>query len=196
MVYSYLMNDYPDLNKKKPSLETPSLILAYLREDQSETIFNAWASDSTVTRYLTWNPHKEVKETERLLRHWVRDYADPRNERFGLYKKENGELIGMIDIVCFEKEDDCPALGYVMKRSEWGHGYMTEALGAFADYLFSLGYPRLHISAMKDNIGSNRVICKNSFRLIRSSLRPLGPCKQDIILTRNDYVKDNPNLLK
>ncbi len=97
------MNNYPDLSKKKPSLETPSLILAYLRENQAETIFNAWASDSTVTRYLTWNPHEEVKETERLLRRWMRDYADPKNERFGLYKKEDGELIGIIDIVCFGK---------------------------------------------------------------------------------------------
>ena len=33
----------------------------------------------------------------------MRDYADPKNERFGLYKKEDGELIGIIDIVCFGK---------------------------------------------------------------------------------------------
>lgn len=196
MLYSYCMNNYLDLSKKKQSLVTAHLVLAHLRDNQAEIIFNAWASDSMVTRYLTWNPHKEVKETEALLRRWMSDYENPKNERFGLYKKDGGRLIGMIDIVSFQKEDDCPSIGYVLKREEWGRGYMTEALRAFTDYLFSLGYPRVHISAVKDNIGSNRVICKNGYRLLRSSLQPLGPCKKDIVLMRNEYVKDNPSLLQ
>ncbi len=187
------MSDYPDLSKKKTSLETPSLRLAYLQQGQAKTIYEAWASDFMVTRYLTWYPHKEVHDTEKLLNHWLREYEDPLTERFGLYKKEGGELIGMIDVVQYDKKDRCPHIGYVLKRSEWNKGYMSEALGVFTDYLFSLGYPLVYIEAVDQNIGSNRVICKNGYRLIRSVVKPLSPVKKDTIITRNEYVKEGPN---
>lgn len=37
-------------------LETERLRLRALRSDDVQAIFDGWASDPEVTRYLTWNP--------------------------------------------------------------------------------------------------------------------------------------------
>ena len=38
-------------------LETERLRLRALRADDVQAIYDGWASDPEVTRYLTWNPH-------------------------------------------------------------------------------------------------------------------------------------------
>ena len=37
------------------------------RRDDAEAIFNGWASDAEVTRYLTWRPNQCVEETRQFL---------------------------------------------------------------------------------------------------------------------------------
>ena len=67
----------------------------------------------------------------------------------------------MIDVVDFL--EGVPVLGYCSGRAFWNNGYMTEALKAVRDELFSMGCGKIRIEAVAENIGSNRVIEKAGF---------------------------------
>ena len=58
-------------------LETGRLLLRRLTMDDSEMMFNNWASDPEVTRYLRWNAHRSWAETAEILNEWEKHYGDP-----------------------------------------------------------------------------------------------------------------------
>lgn len=161
------------------NIETDRLLLRKLTSDDANAIFENWASDPEVTRYLTWNPHKNIEVTKNILDIWIDEYKDPFIFRFGIELKENRQLIGMIDIV--EKRTGNLVIGYCLGKKFWNHGYMTEALVAYCDFLFLKGYTQLLIEACVENVGSNKVIKKASFELIDTFERPLSSIKQELV---------------
>ena len=60
--------------------------------------------------------------------------------------------------------DDSPEIGYCLSRKYWNQGLMTEACKAFIKYLFDIGFTKVLIKAVVENIGSNRVIEKCGFK--------------------------------
>lgn len=168
-------------------LETERLLLRRIRREDAQRIFDFWAGDPEVTRYLTWQPHTSVEVTELVMDHWLAEYEKPDTYRYGIELKESGELIGMIDVV--EYLDGCPEIGYCSGRPAWGHGYMTEALQALCEMLFDEGFKTIFIRAQRENIGSNRVIQKAGFRFTGSFEAPQGRAKPQIV-TINSYRLD------
>ena len=86
--------------------------------------------------------------------------------------KNDNTLIGGIDVVGYL--DGTPVIGYVISRKYWNNGYVTEACKCVLDYLFEQGYAKVRIDAVRENIGSNKVIQK---------------CGGKLINTIDDYVK-------
>lgn len=166
-------------------LETGRLLLRKLRREDAQRIFDFWACDPEVTKYLTWQPHESVAETEQILALWLEEDSKPETCRYGIELKASGELIGMIDAVGFPGGN--PVLGYCSGRPAWGHGYMTEALKAVCAALFEEGHGTLEIDAIAENIGSNRVIQKAGFRLVEQRQRPQSAVKPEIV-TVNHYI--------
>lgn len=142
-------------------LETGRLRLRRIRREDAETIFETWASDPEVTRYLTWHPHESPADTRAIVDKWVADYEKEDTCRWGIERKADGVLMGMIDIV--DIRNGAPAIGCCSGRAFWNNGYMTEAMRAVRDELFSMGYDRICVEAVAENIGSNRVIEKTGF---------------------------------
>ena len=159
------------------NLKTRRLLLRKFTMDDAEAMFNNWANDPEVTKYMTWNPHKDVKETKAILSHWIKEYKNPKTIRYAITLKDTGELIGSIDIVGYLYGD--PEIGYCLSRKYWNQGIMTEALGVFLDYLTSIGYDRVFIEAHVDNIASNRVIQKNGFKFLREDTRIMSEVKKE-----------------
>lgn len=145
-------------------LETERLILRKLKAGDEVAMFNGWCSDPEVTKYVTWSVHKDISVTKALLDMWLKQYDDPKTERFGIVLKQTNELIGAIDVVDYI--NGVPEIGYTISRKYWNQGYMTEACKAFINYLFSRGYEKLTIEAEVNNIGSNRVIQKCGFKYL------------------------------
>lgn len=158
-----------------------------IRAEDSRRIFDCWASDDEVTKYVTWPTHQNVETTAYVVDMWLKEYDDPGCHRFGIELKETGELIGMIDVVDYI--DGKPEVGYVLGRAYWGKGYMTEALRAVTDYLFSEGYDTVLIEADERNIGSNSVIRKNGFVFTHQETRPCSSFKPELV-TVNWYIKE------
>ena len=142
-------------------LETERLKLRLIRTTDAEHIYRTWASDPEVTRYLTWQTHERPEDTRKIVDLWVSEYEKEGTYRWGIERKSDGVLMGMIDAVGFR--NGVPAIGYCLGRAYWNNGYMTEALKAVISELFTEGYDAVFIEAVVENIGSNRVIEKAGF---------------------------------
>ena len=168
-------------------METERLFLRRLRPDDAEKIYRGWATDGEVTRYLTWEPHESIDTTQALLERWLAAYADPSVRRYGIERKEDGVLMGMIDVVTLR--EGCPELGYCLGRSWWNRGYMTEAVKTLTEELFYEGNPSVFIRAAAENIGSNRVIQKAGYSFLYSE-PPEERLKKPWITSINVYRRD------
>lgn len=54
-------------------IETKRLVLRKLVKEDAKMIFEGWANYEEVTKYLTWNPHENIKVTEKILAGWLED---------------------------------------------------------------------------------------------------------------------------
>lgn len=167
-------------------LETERLLLRRIRREDAQRIYDCWASDPEVTRYLTWQPHASVAVTEAIVARWLADYDKPDTYRYGIELRETGELIGMIDVVGYHHGN--PVIGYCSGSAYWGNGYMTEALKALCAALFEAGYSMIRIEAVRENIGSNRVIQKAGFRFANSREQPMSESKPEIVTINSYYL--------
>lgn len=139
-------------------LETERLLLRKFRLDDADAMFYGYANDSEVTKYLTWNPHKDINETKELLSLWVSQYQKPERINYAIILKNCNKLIGGIDVCGYK--DGVPVIGYVLSKKYWNMGLMTEAFKELIKYLNLLGHKKILVDACVDNIGSNKVILK------------------------------------
>lgn len=141
-------------------METQRLILRRYTVDDAEEMFQNWANDEEVTKYLTWPPHGDVSVTRAYLTESVEAYASPDTYHWALVLKETGELIGDICAKTIEKIETAQ-FGWCIGRKWWGNGYVPEAAKAISDYLFDeVDFRRLEAIHDIDNPKSGRVMEK------------------------------------
>ena len=195
-VYSTIHNDLPSLkgafiairnDLNLGILSTKRLILRRLINEDANSIYNNWANDPEVTKYMTWNAHKSIEDTKQILAIWLKEYKEPKTIRYGIVLKANNELIGAIDVVGYI--DNSPVIGFCLSRKYWNQGYMTEACKALVDYLLAIGYKSILIEADEHNVGSNRVIEKVGFKFTHKETKKCSAIKPEIITT-NWYRTD------
>ena len=94
-------------------LETKRLILRKTIESDAEPMFKNWASDSRVTKFMTWYPY----ETAQQLHDTYHQYL----------LKETNEPIGSIGVVNSRDDIESVEIGYCLGYNWWHLGIMTEA---------------------------------------------------------------------
>lgn len=137
------------------------LSLRKLKETDVEAIYNNWASDPEVTKYLTWCTHENIDVTKTIVDMWLKEESNPKTIRFIITEKGSDEAIGSIDVVNYHEGQ--PEVGYCLSRKHWNKGYMTEVVKEFIKILFDKGFHTIYICANENNISSNRVIEKCGF---------------------------------
>ena len=110
-------------------LQTERLILRRFIESDAEAMFQNWASSAENLTYVTWNPHPDVEVTRNSICNWVGSYTNPNYYKWAICLKENPEqVIGEISIAEMNEDDSSCEIGYVLGKTYWGNGMMTEAL--------------------------------------------------------------------
>lgn len=130
------------------TLETSRLILRRAEVSDAQAMFHNWASDETVTKFLTWPTHTNVETTCAILEMWVKNYEQDDFYQWMIVPKELGQPIGSISVVNHRDDIAEAEIGYCIGKRWWHQGIMTEALGAVMDYLF-------------DEVGMNRIEAKH-----------------------------------
>ena len=118
-------------------IETERLILRRFELSDAQAMFDNWASDDEVTKYLTWPTHADVSVTEGILGQWVPQYEKDDYYNWAIVLKEHGsQPIGNINVARWSEDREAPESGYCMGGRWWHQGIMTEALAAVLDFLF------------------------------------------------------------
>lgn len=118
------------------TLETPRLTLRRLTVEDGPAMYQNWASDPEVTRYLTWPAHTSVEGTRAYLADMFRQTEEPDMYDWGIVLKELGEPVGNISVVERREKAACLQLGYSLGRRWWHQGIMSEAASRVIDFLF------------------------------------------------------------
>ena len=125
-------------HKGTQTLETKRLVLRRFEPADAEAMFDNWASDSEVTRFLTWPAHESVDTSRAIIAQWVEAYADDRWYQWAIVPKDGrDEPIGSISIVRMNEATEAMAIGYCIGRTWWHRGITSETLSAVIAYLFS-----------------------------------------------------------
>ena len=143
-------------------LETDRLILREFSESDWQAVYE-YASDPEVVRYTQWAP-KTRDETREYLRRAVLAQEEHlrRYYRFALVRKADKRLIGQCSIIDISKPESGEAgIVYLLNRSLWNHGYMTEAVRRVVDFGFSeLRLHRIYAALAPGNLASARLLEK------------------------------------
>ena len=122
----------------------------------AQVLFDEYATDAEVARYMTWRPHRTVEETTDFLRRcegvWLEGSAFP----WTLWLKETGEFAGLIEVRVRAPAVD---VGYALVRRRWRQGLMSEAVDAVIRWAFSQPEIfRVWATCDMENIASARLL--------------------------------------
>ena len=148
------------------TIETERLILRRYTVEDAEDMYNNWASDPEVTKFLSWPTHTSVDFTRSLLTQWVSYYEEGKTYNWGITLKGSDHVIGNIAVVERDERTCSYELGYCLGRAYWGRGIMPEARRAVIRYLFDGESDLQRIYATHDlrNKKSGRVMQKAGMR--------------------------------
>ncbi len=118
-------------------IETDRLILRRYVIEDADAMYKNWASDSEVTKFLTWQPHSSVDVSRGIIENWLKEYSDEKYYQWAIVLRDNGtEPIGDISVVHMKEDISMVHIGYCLGRAWWRRGIMSEALKAVMDFMF------------------------------------------------------------
>lgn len=169
-------------------LETDRLILRPFKIEDAEEVFNNWASDDEVTKYLTWPTHSSVEMSRSYMEFCINGYNEKNVYQWGMELKNSHELIGNISVVKIIDEIDSVELGWVIGRKWWGNGYTAEAAERLLEFFFTeVSVNRICAGHDIDNPNSGRVMQKIGMKY-EETLRQSGKNNQGIVDVANYSV--------
>ena len=63
-------------HKGTQTIYTERLVLRRFTVDDAQAMYDNWANDERVSRFLSWSPHKSSEETKQLLDGWCDAYKN------------------------------------------------------------------------------------------------------------------------
>jgi [ribosomal protein S5]-alanine N-acetyltransferase len=122
------------------------------------SIFEQYAQDREVTKYMTWQPHSNIATTQKFLQQSIEDLTAKNYYLWVILPKQEEKAIGMVRLQFHNYRAE---LGYVLARPYWNQGLMTEALQPLVDWtLTQPNIYRVWAVCDRDNIASARVLEK------------------------------------
>ena len=79
-------------------LETDRLLLRRLLSQDAPQMYENWANDPAVTRFLRWEPHKSPAEPRELLSAWAELYPNPDYYQWAIVEKATGQVFGSLSV--------------------------------------------------------------------------------------------------
>ncbi len=142
------------MSKPPQTIETSRLKLRSPVTEDATAIFEQYAQDREVTKFMTWQPHQNVETTQHFLQRCI----NATDFFWVILPKKAEKAVGMIRLQC---QNHCTSLGYVLARSYWNQGVMTEALQPLVNW--AIIQPEIYrVWAVCDceNLASARVLEK------------------------------------
>jgi ribosomal-protein-alanine N-acetyltransferase len=144
------------------SFSTERLLLRKPRKADAPLIYESYAQDPEVSRFLTFRPHGSVRETEAVVERFLAGWSSGKSFCWMIFRRDGQELVGSIAA----REHDGLNLGYLLAKPYWKCGFMSEALQMIVSWGFSeSSIFRVWAVCDTDNHASARLLARNGFQL-------------------------------
>lgn len=143
------------------NLKTDRLFLRKLSLSDVEEYYDKIEKNKEVSKFMLWNPHKDINETRELVSEWVKMYNDIGFYKWAITLKDTEEFIGIIQLLRFNENDNSCEVSYMVGEEYWNKGYTTEALKS----VFEFGFKKIKLDSIiadhySENIASGKVMLK------------------------------------
>jgi len=119
-------------------MTTDRLVLRRPTMNDAASVY-AYASDPEVTRYLSFPTHRSVADAEQFLAACATRWGSGQEFCWLITLKDAGEVVG--SIAC-RMGNHGPDIGYVLAKTYWRRGYMSEAAQAVVEWISA--QPEVH----------------------------------------------------
>lgn len=176
------------------TIETERLILRRFSKDDAQAMFDNWASDAEVTKFMTWPPYERVEYVAGYLEYVENSYANG-ELYWAIELKEIGEPVGAISVVKMNEAVKSLEIGYGIGRKWWHKGITSEAFAAVIKFLFeNTDVNRIESRHDPRNPNSGKVMLKCGLKyegtLRQSGMNNQGICDSAIYsILREEYNK-------
>lgn len=147
------------------AMETERLWLRRFTAEDADKMYQNWANDNDVTKFLTWPTHNSVDVSKAILAEWISLYEKDDYYQWAIVPKKINEPIGSISVV-FKRDDlKLAHIGYCIGKNWWKQGITSEALAAVIKFLFEeVGMNRIEARHDPNNPNSGSVMVKCSMK--------------------------------
>lgn len=174
---------------KHQSIQVEDYLLRPVQLQDSEAMFE-YASDAKVTRYLSFNAHQSLDETQTVI---ASRFMQAPLGKWAIESINDGKMIGTIEFR-FASQLDKATFGYVLNADYWGKGIMPLILKRLIQLIFAeLPVQEIYGELAKENFQSERVMIKCGLtfkRQFKATLknRNIQPISEYVI-TRQQYIR-------
>ena len=178
------------------TLETQRLILRKTAESDAEPMFENWANDGRVTKYLTWSPYESAEQLRESYHRYLLE-SQQKNDFYDwkIVLKDTDEPIGSIGVVRLREDTGEAEVGYCLGYAWWHQGFMTEAFTRVIKFLFEeVGVNRIMAKHDPNNPHSGDVMKKCGLKyegtLRQAGVNMQGVCDEAIYaILKKDYLE-------
>lgn len=150
-------------------LKTERLVLRKLSMEDVPLFYERLGGSEKVTEYMLWEPHKDISQSAASIQNALRRYDQGKFYRWAISRKENSEIIGIIDLLRFDEESSTCSFAYMLGEAFWNRGYSTEALKAVLNFAsVEMQISSVIADHMSGNPASGAVMRKAGMQHIRT----------------------------
>jgi len=147
-----------------PILETERLKLRELTQADVSAIFHCFSNEA-VTRYYGQEPFVEKQQAGQLIKQFGKNFEEKRGIRWGIERKETGEVMGTIGYHLWSAAHKRAEIGYEIHPDYWRQGYTKEAVQKVISYGFEhMNLHRIGAVVFLENEASNQLLLKLGFQ--------------------------------
>ena len=150
-----------------PRLETERLKLRAIFPSDAAEIF-ALMSDLKVAEYHELDPFENIEQAHDVIANYTSWFQNDQAVRWGILKRETGELIGTCCFDTFHRKYQSANLGYNLRSDHWGNGFATEAVAKITEFAFAKGIVgsvnRIQAITVPENVASEKVLARIGFQ--------------------------------
>jgi ribosomal-protein-alanine N-acetyltransferase len=151
-------------------LNTPRLLLRPWTEDDADDLFAAF-SDPEAMRYWDGPPKRSVEEVKQYIRGSRMAHPDT-HAGWAVVLKDTGRAVGFVNYHHRDVLNCRLEIGYILSRSFWRKGLMTEAVSALLNYCFDhLLVHRVEATTDPENVASRQFLEGLGFRFEGGPMR-------------------------
>lgn len=147
-----------------PILHSQRLTLRPFHFGEAECAYENWFSQPNVAKYMFWDVHSNLQETQEWLDFELTQLNDLNWYRFAVEIADTRRLIGSL-LLYYEEEINNWEVAYHFSQKYWNQGYATESLKCVVSFAREkLNLKNIAARYALENAASGRVLKKTGFQ--------------------------------